>query len=213
MKIISRKVSIQLGGIMDPRARALLVANHARRIRDELISKGEASETYRTIVDGRVGLPEESVKPGGVIVYRFSLLGQAATFALAYARERSPIGPTGRYRSSWVAMVNNLPWTARFSDIPPNAELVIVNSAPYHRKIHVGAIRTVGYNLVDDLRRAVRTRFTNLDANVAFVELSGVIEGFETPYRLKLDWGRAGRRVGDRITYPALVIKTRAGLG
>lgn len=224
---------ISVNTLLPQGERAAIIARAARRERDDLIQAGRASPSYRTLVDGRDGAPEEAIRPGGVIIYRFNTIGQAAVFALAYAAARSPVGATGNYRKAWVVMVNGRPWSGDLNDIPPFAEAMIVNSAPYHRKIVTGGQRTIGRGIVEATRQEVMRRYPNLTASVAFLNLSGMIGGFPTPYILKTSGRtvaakqnarssvfRAGgtvlarrkdTRAGQPVTYPAVIIKARVG--
>lgn len=222
---------INVSTLLPQRERAGIIARAARAERDDLIQAGRASPSYRTLVDGRDGAAEESIKPGGVIIYRFNTLGQAAIFGLAYAAARSPV-LSGAYRRAWVVMVNGKPWSGDLNDIPPFAEVVIVNSAPYHRKITTGGQRTIGRGVVEATRQEVMRRYPNLIASVAFLDLSGVIGGFKTPYILKgvarsqanvhdakrrhlgtqtVRVFRKDTKAGQPVTYPAVVIKARVG--
>lgn len=222
---------ISLSTLLPQAERARMIAGAARQERDALIQAGRASPSYRTLVDGRDGAAEESIKPGGVIIYRFNTLGQAAVFGLAYAVARSP-RLSGAYRRAWVVVANGKEWKGDLNDIPPFAEVWIVNSAPYHRSITTGGQRTIGRGVVEATRQEIMRRYPNLTAGVAFLDLSGVIAGFKTPWVLK---GRARsqavvhaarRRVagtltvgsrrkdsqaGKTVTYPAVVIKAKAG--
>lgn len=203
---------ITLSTLLPQQERARMIARAARAERDSLIQSGRASPSYRTLVDGRDGAAEESIKPGGTIIYRFNTLGQAATFSLAYATARSPV-LSGAYRRGWVVAVNGKPWVGAMADIPPQAEIMIVNAAPYHRKVETGAMRTIGRRIVEHLRQEVQARYPSLKAGVTYANLSGVMGGFRTPYIRKTGARRKDRAAGQPVTYPAVIITQRVGLG
>lgn len=222
---------VNVSTLLPQAERGRLIAGAARGERDALIQAGRASPSYRTLVDGRDGAAEESIKPGGVIIYRFNTLGQAAVFGLAYAVARSP-RISGAYRRAWVVVVNGKEWRGDLNDIPPFAEVWIVNSAPYHRKITTGGQRTIGRGIVEATRQEIARRYPNLTAGVSFLDLSGVIGGFQTPYILKGDARsqavvhvarrqlagtqtvrvrRKDSAAGMAMTYPAVTITAKLG--
>lgn len=91
------------------------MARFARRDRDEQIAAGRFSPAYDTLVNGQEGAREESLKPGGAIVYRARSLGAAIALALDYLRRNAPdrVAPqfashnTGtRYRDSFMVGIS-----------------------------------------------------------------------------------------------------------
>ncbi|MCG5239523.1 hypothetical protein MCW82_07045 [Azospirillum doebereinerae] len=180
------------------------LATFARASRDAAIAEGVAAPTYRTIVDGTPDASEDRVRPDGKIVYEFDVWDGVIPYALAFARARSP-RQSGAYAASWFAMVNGNPW-AEGGNIPPGAEVIVVNDQPYHRKIHVGAMEmSVPPGIVEDLRQAVQRRFgRTLKAEVSFIQLVGgyVLKGRSRRHR-------KDSRAGQPLTYPALVMKAR----
>jgi hypothetical protein len=96
-----RSVQVFVNQNLTPDAQSKMLASAARAGRDDLIRTGRASPTYATFVDGQQGASEDQVKPGGAIVYRFQVLGEAAAFAMAYLRARSPVRG-GTFRDSWI---------------------------------------------------------------------------------------------------------------
>lgn len=196
--IVERQIGIATAGL-SPQAINALLARTAKQALAEAISSGEASPRYQRAVNGRVNVPEEQVQAPGPILYAFSYLEEITTYALEFARARSPKA-SGRYRNSWFAMVDGRVWNGR-TDIPADAQVIVTNDRPYSRKIEVGAMKMrVPPNIVEDARQAVQQRYGGtVKASKRFIELSGA-------YRLRRNGGRRGRRRGDPITYPALVI-------
>ena len=190
-----RQIKVATAGL-EPAAIAVKLAAVARRALAEAIRSGEAPSTYERVVNGRVGAPEDSVVPPGPIVYRFNWLGPVAVYALEFLRARSPVR-AGRYRESHFVMANGRK-TAPES-IPPGAELIVTNDRPYARKIQVGAMKmSVPPGIYEDARQAVQRRFGRIvRVDLRFVSLAGA-------YRL-----RRGRKRGQPITYPALVVNAK----
>lgn len=196
--LFERSLRVATAGLEPGQINATL-AKTARAALADAISSGEASERYVRSVNGRIGAPEETVDAPGPIVYRFSYLDEAVVYALAFARERSPTRK-GTYKRSWFAMVNGRPWDGQ-SPIPLDAEVIVTNDQPYHRKIEVGAMTMrVPPHIVEDTRQAVQRAFRGaIRAQMRFVDLAGA-------YRLERNHGRRGRRKGDPITYPAVIL-------
>lgn len=231
----ARTVRLFRDRTLSPAALSHTLAGAARRIRDDLIRTGQASSpTYLTIVDGREGAAEETVRPNGAIVYEFGALGRATVFCLSFAIARSP-RDSGAFRGAWIVTVNGKPWTTDLNDIPAGAEVMIVNPMPYSRKIDVGAmVMSVPPGIIEAARQAGMKAFPTLDFERTFVHLSPSTpapSGVDVPYilhghahRVKVKENRrssafrAGRlyraprkdtQKGQELTYPALVISRR----
>jgi len=169
-----------------------------------LIGTGNASPVYRRFVDGVEGADPASVRlDGGTILYVFSNLAQAVIYGLEYARLNSP-QVTGRYKNDWFAVVDNKPWVAPLASIPPGSFVMLVNFAPYARRLEEGG-RTgrsgrlksyphPKYVVSEMTRRAVAAKFPNLVVRRTFALIPG-------GYILK-----TGPRAGDAMTYPAVTI-------
>ena len=199
MTVVRRSALLHVDALVPPALRSKMLADGARRLRDEAIASGRASPAYTTFVDGREGAREEEVKPDGAILYRFNLLGEAVTFALDFARRQSPVR-SGAFRDAWIVAVDGRRWTGLVRDIPVAAQVTIVNTQPYARKIDTGSIQTIGYALVEATRQAVMRKFPNVKADRQFVTLPGgyVIKGHSHRRRRSSP--------GERMTYPAIVL-------
>lgn len=145
----------------------------ARAERDRLIASGQASPAYQTFVNGRAGALEEAVKLPGPIVYEFSYLTEAVIFCLAFLEARSPM-KSGRYRRSMFVLANGREWD-QASELPPDADVLVLSDQPYSRKIHVGATGfETSKGLFEQARQATRMRFQNVvEAYVTFTEIDG----------------------------------------
>lgn len=209
-----------------------MVAQQCRQNRDAVIASGQAPQFYTTTVDGRRGAAEETARlMGGTIVYQFSSLAQAANWALAECKKRSPVA-SGNFRASWVLLVNGVVWPD-LDDIPMGAEVWIINLTPYARKIEVGGMQIrVPPGIVEAVRQSVQRRFVGISAAKQFKSLgSGSRDhrGNPVPYILKRagvasglsydkkskSWGRKhaayasprlDRQAGEQMLYPTLIL-------
>jgi hypothetical protein len=207
MPFLRQNVALSVDRILPQAERARLLAAAARGARDSLIAQGRAAPSYRTMVDGRAGAAEETIRPGGSIVYRFNLLGEAASFALAFAIARSPLR-SGRFKRSWFVAVDGADWTGDLRDIPPGAEVIVTNRQPYTRKIEVGGQKVnVPPGIVEAARQATRRRFPNLQVKLQFVLIPA--SGSPGQYILKGRHHRRDRAAGQKLTYPAVVINEK----
>jgi hypothetical protein len=201
-----RELRLATAGL-EPDAIAKLLAKTARQALAEAQAQGVTASTYVRTVNGREGVSEDSVVPPGPIVYTFNYLPEVATYALAYAEERSPV-ESGRFKRSWFVLANGSVVTD-MAEIPLDAEIIVTNDEPYARKIEVGRteagrpfVLRVPPGIVEDTRQAVLRRFGNvIRAERQFIPLAGA-------YRLHTSHksGRKDRRAGRDVTYPALVI-------
>ena len=224
---VARSVRLFADQALSPAALSAYLAGEAQRIRDEVIAAGDAPNSYRTLVDGREGAPESSVRPDGTIEYKFNLLGLAVIYALTRCIARSPV-KDGNYKRAWQVVVDGKPWPGDIEDIPSDAEVMVVNPLPYARKIDVGGQKmSVPPQIIEDARQASRRRYPTLNFARVFVTIPpGIYPG--APYILKghahkvrsvasnrSKAHREGRaflaprkdtQAGQQMTYPALVI-------
>lgn len=180
-------------------------AAFARQDRDAKIRAGQFSARYDTFVNGQKDAREESLRPGGVILYRALLLGPAIAVAIAELQKRSP-RRSGDYAKSFVVGVSRgnfggrpIP-AARFDPerVTPDAtEAWVFNTEPYSRLLDVQMagnrrIRVmVPPGFFSDAAAAVRRRFPQIQA-----------------MRMRtVSWPGAERtKSGRRIEYPAVWI-------
>lgn len=209
-----RVINLAVARVKPPELQKL----HARVARKALanhLAKIEHKPNVVRFVDGRQGMREESVQPYGVIRYEFQRLGEIAQFALARARALSPV-KSGQYRESWFIMAGGREVAS--NAIPEGVALTLTNDQPYHRKLEMTVNRKVLQRrsvrlppgIVERVRQDIFKEFGRVvDADIRFIDLAGrpALGGAEVPWRLRRDGGRAGRRKGDRVTYPALIIR------
>ena len=230
-EVLHNQITLLTSASLSSAALHELVAQQCRSLRDAAISSGSAPGTYTTYVDGRRSVPEEAASlHGGMVVYKFSTLAQAANWALTECQKRSPVS-SGNFRKSWALLVNQKLWPA-LDDIPQVSEVWIVNTTPYSRKVEVGGMKIrVPPGIIEAVRQAVQSKFPATTAQKAFKPLSGGRDarGNAVPYVLKRagiasgisydkkkkSWSRkhpaytssrSDRQAGEQLLYPALIL-------
>ena len=207
---VARNIRLFRDQALSPAAQSARLAAVAIKARDQAVHSGDAPPHWVTIVDGRQGAPETSVQPDGFILYKFNVMGLAAQAALQLCRDRSPVR-SGRYRDSWMVVVDGRPWTEDVADIPEGVSVMIVNPQPYARKIDTGAMKNMSVppGIVDAVRKLVQRKFPTVNAARAFITIpSGLMEN--APYVLRRSTGRSkSRSAGTAMTYPAMILTKR----
>lgn len=207
--VVARNIRLFADRTLSPAALSAGLAAYARNARDDAIRSGAAPAHWRTYVDGRPDMPEATVRPDGVILYKFNLLGLAAAFAVGYCMSRSPVR-SGRYRKAWAVVVDGRPWAADLNEIPDGSTVMIVNPEPYARKIDTGAMRmSVPPGIVEGARQATQRKFPTVTARRQFVNIpAGLLPG--APWVLRTTRSRRrDRQAGQAITYPALILSEK----
>lgn len=172
-KFVSTSILVKIAEDALPAVRAAKLADTARAGLAGLIATGQASPSYRRYVDGIEGRLEDQVKADGTIAYRFSYTTEVILFALAYLRDRSPVGsgPGERYRDSFVITIGRTTFPATEFDparFPEGSDIYITNLQPYGRKVDVQLVGkkvlkySVPRGLFEDAATATRRRFGNL---------------------------------------------------
>lgn len=165
---------LTLDQVRPPDVQKLHAAFAREKLAEHLAGVTGGKPAVTTVVDGRRGASEDSVKPYGIIRYEFSYFREIAAWALTQARDISPVD-SGEYRDSWFVLADGL--RCEPDAIPDGAKrIAIINDRPYHRKIHVGAMKglSVPPLIVERLRAAVGRRFGNLVyGEIKFLMLNG----------------------------------------
>jgi hypothetical protein len=222
----ARQIDVFINKNLSGAAQSAALARFARADVARRQTQRRVSLEYTIFVDGREGAAPEAVKPGGVIVYQFSQLKDATAFAFGFLVGRSPVGTDsqspGRYRKSWVVFVNWRLWNGDLARMPRDAEVMIVNTQPYHRKLEMtrGGMKAA---LTYLCKIAVERKYKSIRASQVFVELP---QGpAPAPYVLKggfvsrrqflnsrgraIKFGKAKfSKKGDAMTYPAVILKS-----
>ena len=206
LAFLDRQMTVAMAGLDDAAMRKQL-AMFAKQSVAEVIGSGRAPAQYERVVNGRVGATEESVQLPGPIVYRFNNFAVAVRFALAELQRRAP-RRSGRYATSFEVLVNQRP-TADFSNIPDDAEVIIVNRQPYTRKLETADAGWRAARYFNPVKNTLNSRFRDVfQVQVVFLNMpAGILPG--VPYILKRSSGRQkSSAAGQPITYPALVISS-----
>ncbi len=143
-------------------AHRILVAT-AKREHSRIMTSDPQPTTFTRMVDGKFGAVEESVKPTGIIVYRYPRMEEAVQFAMETLFDGSPV-KSGEYRKSHILFVNGAPAT-NLKGWKPGTEITITNFLPYSRKIEVGKMRmrVSGTDMVyQRARKKIMARFGNV---------------------------------------------------
>ena len=205
MRAFERELKIATAGLEDEQIRKLL-AQTAREALAEAQAAGEFPEQYIISVNGRIGGGEDTVVPPGPIVYTANWWQEILTYAMEFARQRSPVR-SGDYKNAWFVMVNGTA-VADFNAIPLTAECTLTNDMPYARKIEIGKMKmSVPPGVVEDTISAMRRRFGDLiRARRMFINLEGA-------YRLRhssvVHHRHRAVQAGRTLTYPAAVLTLR----
>lgn len=214
-----QQISVYTGALTDPGARSARLAAVARNALADLESSGRASPVYKLFVDSQPAASEDSVRGDGMgrILYQFSYLAEAVTFALDFLRARAP-SRSGKYRASFFVGVDGrfVPADAFSPDsVPPTAEIIIGNSQPYNRKVDVqlsgGKVLhfSVPPGEYDDCAAALKQRFGNtLTAKRAY-DINFPGKYLLHAAQVRKSGRRAGsaiRKAGDAGQSPALII-------
>ena len=88
-----------------------------------------------TWVNGRQGVPLESLRIPGSIVALFDYMPEAIPSVLAFAQERAPV-LTGAYRRSIGVWVNGASYAA--GSYKHGDEIIIAATVPYARRVEIG---------------------------------------------------------------------------
>ncbi|AUN31939.1 hypothetical protein [Niveispirillum cyanobacteriorum] len=208
-----REVELFISEALSPQARSAHLAQGARQILADMIASGEGSRHHQRIVDGVSGALEDSVRPEGLIVYRFSHWATVCQFAISFLTARSP-ERSGRYRESFFFgfftaegqdRARFVPWR----DVVPTAitadvtKVMIGNFQPYGRKVDVQVVGretikfSVAPGIFDDAARQINSRF------------AGIVSA-RRQYNVDLGARRyiakRGTRAGKAVESPALII-------
>lgn len=165
---------------------------------------------YTRAVDGRLGAMEEEVNVPGRIVYAFSVWRPVLQFTFDILRRWSP-RRSGRYQRSFVALLNWDEIDIMARGIPDNAEIIVVNTQPYSRKIHVGAMKmSVPPGLFETAKLEIQRQFRGVvRARVTFIQLKdGYVLKGRGARGLNPRSARARRvAAGQPMTYPAIALR------
>ncbi len=133
---------------------------------------------HETFVDGRQGAPLESVRPDGVIVAEFELLGELFAWIGEMLVKNSPV-LTGDYAASHAFFADGVAVDAG-GTVPAAEEYVFLNVQPYARKIERGLSSQAPDGVYESVALMARRRFGNV-ASIRF-SFRSFQEGGIVPY-------------------------------
>lgn len=196
------------------------LATFARAELMRTVERGEGSPVYDLFVNGRPAVSEFEVDMPGAVVYVFSWWGEIISTALSELIKRSP-RRKGKYAASFIVLVNGAQVSAA-APVSAGAEVVIVNTQPYTRKIEVGAMQmSVAPGHFNKTRAALRRKFGGPDDGfnfqVKFLDLGAGVhpavpyvlrghqrssskralsEWFQVPVQVIEGWRAQGKQLG-----------------
>ena len=188
-----------------PAARSRALASFAREQLAAAEDQNRAALGYvpphDTIVDGAAGAREDQVRPDGVIVYSFELLGELFSWVAEQLRAFAPV-LSGDFRGSFQFFAGGV-LVDPAGEVPPAAEYVFLSPLPYARKIEGSPARPpesrqAPHGVFEAVAAVAAQRF----GNQAVIRFS-----FRAPLGGELLSGKA-RGVSDLRT-PAIVITLR----
>lgn len=174
--------------------------------------------SYTVTVDGRIGAPLESVKPGGKIVIDFDYQREIAQVALdrlialsPYRTKRPGADPATHYRDQHAIFINGAP-ASDLAGLKPGDAVAFVNLQPYSRKIELVSATTgrrLSAEAPDGVYAVVAQELRQRYGNVAAIAtdftgvVAGALLGQGTGHSRRLT--KAKNRAENR--YPTLTIK------
>jgi hypothetical protein len=127
--------------------------------------------THETIVDGAIGASEDTVRPGGVIVYTFDLITDMFAWIEDQLIQNSPVGSgrdphPGLYKRSHLFFADDV----EADPLKPPAGIKVgtfVNAVPYARKIEAGESPQFPDGVYEAVAHTASRRFGNV-ARIVF---------------------------------------------
>jgi hypothetical protein len=150
---------------------------------------------YTVSVDGRLGAPLESVKPGGVVFVEYELVFEALTWIGDMLEQFSPV-KSGRYQKSHVMIADGV--AVPEGSVPPVASrITFTNVVPYSRKIERGLSPQAPDGVYQVVAKLASSKFSNV-AKIQFgyeTPLFGAIENWAAS-PAGIAWGKKKRAKG-----------------
>lgn len=162
--IITRDVELSLLQEASPEGRSKALAQYARQSLAEAQEINRRSSGYvpnhQTVVDGRKGASEDSVRPDGTIVYEFALFAEMLMWIHEMLVKHSPV-LKGHYAKAHVLTADGEAIDIT-GDIPDATEFAFVNVQPYARKIERGQSKQAPDGVYEAVAAMARARYGNL---------------------------------------------------
>lgn len=184
----------------------------ARVAREKLAEQlAVAPAPYRTYVDGIESAALESVRPGGIILFRFARIGPVIDWIYAELLDRSPVGPDkdGHYRDDHKLFINGIEVSAGDGAeiiIPPGAECIFLDTKPYSRKIEIGRSLQAPDGVYELTARAARKKFPDADIGFTYRAIMG---GSMVGADVISGGSKRGAKLANRrsLRYPAIIVQ------
>lgn len=199
---IDQDIALIIREELSPKARSEVLARFAGEVIEEAKQTNRralgAVPPYTVTVDGKEGAALTTVKPDGLIVADFELIGETLAWIYTQLQMHSPV-LSGRYAKSHELFADGVD-TENPNNPPPASEYVFLNMQPYARKIERGQ----SSQAPDGVYQAVATLAQRRFGNVAKITFG---------YRTAIGSGLVGGRRGDRsnLRNPAIIVKLRGG--
>lgn len=167
-------VKSQLTG--EARRQLLIETAQQARAEAERINRSVLGYTpaHQTVVDGRQGAAETSVRPGGTIIYLFEVgavsLMTAVDEAAKMIVDLSPFD-RGAFRDSNMIMVNGVRVAWSVEGLPdylkPEDQVTLTNLQPYARRIERGWSKQAPNGVYEVVYSAIKARYGRV-LNISF---------------------------------------------
>ena len=212
---IQELVGVLRDTLLDSKAASARLARIARAKLAEVEGVQGKHPTTKQ-VDGREGADEESVKPGGVIVYLIHPFAKFIDQLILDLISASPVGPTKtnragyraqHYESMWKILINGVPEPMFSGRQPkPGEEWTIVNTMPYAKRIGHGWSAQAPPLWIDGIAKKYQRQYGNLfgGAGAKGNNLKGFSYSFIVPPASILPEG--SKRYGDG-RLPAIIVR------
>lgn len=140
----------------------------------------ESPAEYKQFVDGREGAPLESVRPGGLIRFKFDRIGHVLDWIYEQLVRHSPIGkptpPHIHYFQDHQLYINGERFAAAIGEtieLPPNATAVIVDGRDYAAKLERGLSSQAPDGVYELVAFAAARRFPHVHITFGYMPLPG----------------------------------------
>jgi hypothetical protein len=209
IKPVNLDIRVAFNGMLSPEHRSKILAQYAQEKLAEADQRNESAVGYvpehDTFVDGVADAPLERVKPDGVIVFNFHLLGEAFRWIADELEAHSPV-KSGRYEKSHVFYADGE--EADPAAAPPASEYVFLNLQPYARKIEQGESPEAPEGVYEGVATMAQGRFGNI-AKISFqyrTPASGAVTEWASGRRNRR---RSAKQYATDTRQPAIVVTVR----
>lgn len=161
---INRDIELLLRDDLSPAAQSRALADFAsgelKKAQDTNRAALGSVPSHETYVDGRRSADLQKVRPGGVIVFDFNLLGELFAWIDFMLITHSPV-KSGRYRRSHILLADGVE-IEQDGPLPDASEFVYLNVQPYARKIERGLSKQAPDGVYEVVSVLAKRRFGNL---------------------------------------------------